>query len=56
MGYGLGAYGLSKLFGGPTGAAGGEVEPTKIGKSYKEGGLVMGEGLAKLALQKAMEA
>jgi hypothetical protein len=60
MGYGLGAYGLSKLFGGPGGAAGGDVKAdkkgAKIGKSYKEGGLVMGEGLAKLALQKAMEA
>jgi hypothetical protein len=56
MGYGLGAYGLSKLFGAEGGRVKSDKKGAKIGKSYKEGGLVMGEGLAKLALQKAMEA
>ena len=48
MGYGLGAAGIASLAKGVTAKKGGRI------KAYKKGGLVMGDGLAKLALHIVM--
>ena len=48
LGYGLGAAGIASLAKGVMVKKGGRI------KAYKKGGLVMGDGLAKLALHIVM--